>query len=175
MGDQASRSARAAILTCKCFERQSFCTRPQTFRTPRGGLGREGEGELNARLVFDGSDHSTANATVISESGRNDLYARQPDLSYTAPQGVFDRLTLNSGDGSFTLRRKDRSQLRFDCNGVLLSLADRDANTTPLTYSAGPLTTVTAPDGRTLGFSYDGSGRIALITDPIARTITFSY
>ena len=46
-------------------------------------------------------------------------------------------LTRDTGDGSFTLRRKDRSQLHFDANGVLQWQQDRNGNTTTLSYSAG--------------------------------------
>ncbi len=140
-----------------------------------GRFGYGWQDNLNARLLFDNADHSIANITVVQEQGRQDQYARQNDGSYLPPAGIFDVLTRNSLDGSFTLRRKDRSTLHFDPNGVLLSLADRNGNTTALAYSAGKLTTATDPSGRTLTFAYDGANRITSVTDPLGRITHYSY
>ena len=150
----------------------------RSYNSLDGSLGRLGYGwrdSYGALVVFDGSDHATANPTLINESGRYDFYTRNGDGSYTAPAGVFDVLTRDGGDGSFTLRRKDRSQLHFDSNGLLLSEEDRNGNTTTLAYSGGNLTTVTDPSGRTLSLAYDGSGRITSITDPLSRVTTYAY
>jgi len=69
--------------------------------------------------------------------------------NYTAPAGVFDVLVAN-GDGSFTLTQKDQTRFNFSSAGALTSVVDKNGNTQSLTY--------------------DGSGRLASITDSANRT-----
>jgi RHS repeat-associated protein len=142
--------------------------------TISGRLGFGWHDNLRARLLFSGTDHSIADVTVVTETGRQDFYERQQDASYKAPSGIFDTLTRNPTTGSFTVRRKDRSKLNFDSAGQLISMEDGNGNQTTLTYSPN-LTTLTDPSGRTLTFAYDASDRISSVTDPVSRTTTYTY
>lgn len=129
---------------------------------------------FDARLSFDQGNHATANVTAISEDGRQDDFARNADGTYSPPPSLFDALTRN-GDGTFELRRTNGLTLHFSDQGILLSIADRNGNTTSLTYSGGQLMTVTDASGRTLEFTYDADGRVETVTDPLSRVATYGY
>jgi YD repeat-containing protein len=42
-------------------------------------------------------------------------------------------------------------------------------------YTSGSLTSIADPNGNTTQLSYDGSNRLATVTDPASRTLTFTY
>ncbi|HND60305.1 MAG TPA: RHS repeat-associated core domain-containing protein [Opitutaceae bacterium] len=79
-----------------------------------------------------------------------------PSSFVSADEGTqYDRLTTLTG-GGWRLLRRDQSSLRFDAAGRLVEDVD--------------------PHGRKLVVAYDGSGRIASITEPISNTrLTFTY
>src|SRR5207249_2654349 len=63
--------------------------------------------------------------------------------------------------------------------GLLLALADRNGDTTSLTYTT-PLTTpllakITDAAGRSLTFTNDGHTHLTGISDAINRTVAFTY
>jgi RHS repeat-associated protein len=135
-----------------------------------GPLGTGWTHAYNVRLLF--SDTSVA---VVNEEGHQDLYVLQPDSTYAGPPGVFDQLWRNL-NGTYDLqRRTDKTVYHFSSSGVLLTIADRNGNTTALAYSGSNLTTVTDPSGRTLTFTYDGSNRITSVTDPLGRATAYTY
>ncbi len=152
-----------------------------------GPLGSGWTHNYNVRLTFctangappptcSNTNPATSDVTVIGETGRQDLYVRNADASYTPPVGVFDQLTRNSGTGTFDLLRKDRSLLRFDSTGKLSFERDANGNQTTMTYDgSGRLSVVTDPSARTLTFAYDGANRIVSVTDPIGRVWTYAY
>lgn len=102
--------------------------------------------------------------------------------------GTYWTVTYNSGEKRI-----------FNAAGQLLSMSDRNGNTTQLTYDAlNRLTTVTDPASRHLYFSYasqsstlvvgvssdlgislsyayDTQGRLATVTNPDLTTVTFQY
>ena len=117
---------------------------------------------------------SLGNPVLTRADGREDTFAKIPG-SYSAPAGIYTELTKNP-DGSFTSSEKDQSKYQFSPEGNLISITDRNNNTTTLSYDAqGRLSTVTDPFGRSTSFSYNGSGLISQITDFVGRTNTFSY
>ena len=63
-----------------------------------------------------------------------------------------------------------------DLSGTVTTLTYSDA-TTPSTVAPAPdlLLTVTAPDGRQLGFTYDASSRVQTVTQPDGGTLTYGY
>ncbi len=140
-----------------------------------GPLGAAWTHNYNTHLLIDSSNPSAKIITVVNESGRQDAYNEQPDGTYRGPPGIFDKLTEN-GDGSFALKRSDRSILQFNASGVLQSITDRNGNVTSLTYDgSGNLTSVTDSSGRSLTFAYDGSGHTTSVADPLGRATTYGY
>ncbi|MEE8519568.1 MAG: DUF6531 domain-containing protein [Dehalococcoidia bacterium] len=126
-------------------------------------------------LVFEGSD-----VTVFYPQGHAVIFVLSGGV-YVPRPGVFDTF-VDNGDGTFTFTTVSEIRYDFSSAGVLTSIADRNDNTTTLTYTAGLLTSVTDPGGRSLTFSYDDAQHpnfITKITDPLptpdTRTVEFTY
>ncbi|HKG60731.1 MAG TPA: RHS repeat-associated core domain-containing protein [Pyrinomonadaceae bacterium] len=77
--------------------------------------------------------------------------------------------------GSLVYRRRDGSSMSFNSSGRLTSTTDTNNNTVTLTYTGNNLTSVTDAVGRSLNFTYDGSGRITHVTDPLGRDWEYTY
>ena len=112
--------------------------------------------------------------TVTREDGRQLQYAEQTGGGYLAPAGVHDALTKEA-DGTYRLTTKTQQVFAFDSAGKLVSIADRNGNTTSVQYSASSIAAVTAPDGRQLLFTTDPGGHVTQITDPLSRTWSYAY
>lgn len=96
-------------------------------------------------------------------------------FSTIATTGQLGDVLRKLTDGTFEYRYADGSLMRFDTNGRLTSIVDRNANTTGLTYTGQNLTRITDPVGRALVLDYDSSNRIIRVTDPISRSWSYSY
>jgi len=105
--------------------------------------------------------------------------------AYTPDTGYFDTLVKNL-DGSFTLTDKFKTAWRFaTVPGTTFAIGgpvyrvqtitDRNGNVTTMTYSGGNLTAVTDTYGRTLQYTYNGTGHLTKETDPLGRVTTFTY
>jgi RHS repeat-associated protein len=78
----------------------------------------------------------------------------------------------------WNLTLKDGTVYVFGENAPLQAITDRYGNTITITHAngqTGNITRVTAPNGRFLTFSYDGSNRITQATDILARTVSYTY
>jgi RHS repeat-associated protein len=84
------------------------------------------------------------------------------------------RVTQDSGGGVLTLNGGDTK--RFNSAGKLVSLADRNGNTTKLVYDGnGVLTSVTDPFGRVLTINTNAYGQATSISDSIGVIATYAY
>jgi len=121
---------------------------------------------------------------LMGADGRTEKFQVGADGTYTADPGYFNKLIKNP-DGSFTLTEKDQTVSQFalvpgtpfTVGGPvyrLLSINDRNNNTTSLTYIAGDLTRITDTYGRFLTLTYN-SHHLAQVIDPLMRTTTFTY
>jgi RHS repeat-associated protein len=78
--------------------------------------------------------------------------------------------------GGSRLSLKDGSSRQFDSAGKLLSLTDRNSNTTTLAYdSNGFVVSVTDPFGRVLSFTTNASGQVLTIADTLGTVATYAY
>jgi RHS repeat-associated protein len=83
---------------------------------------------------------------------------------------------LAQNAGAFRLTLKDGSSRQFDSAGKLLSLTDRNNNTSTLSYdSNGFLASVADPFGRVLSFTNDATGRVLNIADTLGTVATYGY
>ena len=128
------------------------------------------------------------------EDGQRFLYVKQPDGSFAGAPGSLS--TLLSVAGGYELLRTDQVRYRFDAQGRLLSIKDRNQQGVTLGYDAqNRLVSVTdaanrqatisynaadlvsqvqTSDGRSVGYGYAG-GRLTAVTDVRGKTWTYAY
>ena len=116
--------------------------------------------------------------------GRVTKYSLGPAGTFTSSPGYFE--TLAQSGGVFTITQKDQTKYNFTqipgtpftVSGTvyrLISIVDRNHNTTTLTYGAGNLTAVTDTYGRSLTFKYNAQNKLMSVTDPLGQVTTFQY
>jgi RHS repeat-associated protein len=112
---------------------------------------------------------------LVRADGRRDVFTPALDGTFIPEPGVFDTLIRNP-DGTFTLTKKDRTRYLFSPAGILLSITDRNNNTTTFTYDgAGNLVTITDPEGNTTSYTYAAFARIASISENGILRHSFAY
>ena len=118
-------------------------------------------------------------------SGQVAKYSYGPGGQYTAQPGYFETLTKNP-DGSFTITNAQQTVFQFASipntpfmvEGPvyrLVSITDRNQNTTTLSYTNGNLVSITDTYGRSLSLAYTKTNRLWTITDPLGHTTTLQY
>lgn len=99
------------------------------------------------------------------------------ELGFTSTEtvGRLGDVLIKKLDGSYEYRAKRGDLMRFDSTGRLTALADRNGNTTTLTYGNGnQLASVTDAVGRTIRFEYNGN-KISRAIDPLERAWNYTY
>lgn len=147
--------------------------------------------------VFPGSGEASGYMAYLRNDGG--LWYFNSGGNLVSPANGNARLAQN-GTQSWTITFKDGSKKVFSyTSGSLVSIVDRNGNTTNLTYdSTNRLTTVTDPASRHLYFSYgsgsstlvtsvtsdfgvstsyvyDSQGRLTQVTEPDQTTLNFDY
>jgi RHS repeat-associated protein len=146
----------------------------RTYHSAAAGVeGPLGFGWMHSYNMFVFLDPEGA-LVVRMPDGRLDKYVDNGTGMFEPPPGIYNHLALNP-DGTFTLTTKQRDTYEFDASGRLMTLSDRNGNTTLLGYTGTLLTSVAAPDGRLLVFDYDAEDRISAATDPLGRTTSYAY
>lgn len=109
--------------------------------------------------------------------GRATYFTRPNTSSTFSPiEQDFHGQIAQNGNGSFTLTTTDETSTQFDSTGKLLSLADRNVNTTTLNYdSNGLLSSVTDPFGRALTLTTNANGLVTSIADTMGTVATYTY
>ncbi len=90
-----------------------------------------------------------------------------------APARDLSRLVKHAE--GYTETEQDGLRRDFDQAGRLLAIASRAGWATTLTYADGRLATVTGPGGRTLTFSYLGDGHLARVDGPGGLFAEYRY
>jgi RHS repeat-associated protein len=112
------------------------------------------------------------------EDGRAVYLSRIDTISPYLPTGArgFRGQVVKNVDNSFTLTLQDGGVHQFSANGRLVSLTDRNNNTTSLTLNgSGNPTAITDPGGRVITLSYDGYGLIGSISDSAGTIATYTH
>ncbi len=86
---------------------------------------------------------------------------------------VYDTLTADGG--GYLLKRKDLTSYRFNAEGRLIQIADRNGNTINLSYDGDNLTRADNSAGRWATFTYNADGQISGIDAPEGRHLSFTY
>jgi len=137
------------------------------------------------RLIFNSSDRYLKYARSDGSVWSFGLVSMSPNIYRTAaPANDTTTITTNADTTagvilSWILVSKGGEKRIFDpVTGLLLSIIDRNGNTTQLTYdSSNRLTTVTDPAMRHLNFSYSSptSNLVTGVTSDVGITLTYSY
>ncbi|MBP7868047.1 MAG: chitobiase/beta-hexosaminidase C-terminal domain-containing protein [Acidobacteria bacterium] len=106
--------------------------------------------------------------------GRIEVWKPDGSGGYTPMYGSYTTLVKNP-DTTFTLKRKDRVEYRFNLDRKLSAVVDEFGNTIAFAYTGGNLTAVTDTAGRPVTLSYDAANRITNVLDPIGRSVSFAY
>lgn len=122
---------------------------------------------------------------VRMPDGRRDRYTTTDNVTFTAPPGVYHRLTA-AGGGGYTLRSPGQVLYHFAANGQLSSIVDRNNTTTTFTWSGSGLVVADPTGQRTLTLTYGtgaNSGRFMSLAEsipanapyPLARSVQYAY
>jgi RHS repeat-associated protein len=97
--------------------------------------------------------------------------------SYISPKGVYDVIVQNA-DGTYTLTEKHGTAYKFDQNGILTEIRDRNGNSLRFTYDlAGKMPIIgksvfsNDPNPKVIAYDY----KLIKITDTVGREITLTY
>jgi RHS repeat-associated protein len=139
-----------------------------------GSPGNPGQAAWNTILGRNWS-HDYAERIVPATGGRAWLITESATFrEYTDADndGLYEKVspedeyrTLTKTATGWTLRDLDGSVTSFDAGGLWQSTTDRNGNAKTATYTAGRLTGVAMPDGRSETFAYHPSGKLASITE----------
>lgn len=136
-----------------------------------GPFGHGWSSTFAQRLTLDGDGR----ATIHQGNGSTATFWPDGSGGYVAPARVQATLVRNA-DGTFDYTLPDRSWLRFDEDGRLLSLHDRNDNATAVHYDVdGNVTDVTASGGRSITFDYNTDGTVATATSTGGREVHYGY
>jgi RHS repeat-associated protein len=153
-----------------------------TMQKPR--LARLGAGWRGSfdRSIGSGKAYDASTATLIEvvnllrEDGSFREF-RPGGATYVGDADEIGHLTFHSDIWSYA--PGDGSLEHYDKDGKLTELVDRNGRTTRLTYTASGdeqvLTEVRDDQGRSLGFTYDAAGRIDSVTAADGRRIGYEY
>ena len=109
----------------------------------------------------------SGNVVVTLANGQQVRFGKNPDGTFSSPQGRFATLLPVTG-GGWKLREKTGMVSTFDAAGKLTQVADRHGRAQTLTYSGGLLATARdTTSGRTLGFTWSGGHVTRVTTDPV--------
>jgi RHS repeat-associated protein len=149
-------------------------TRTYNSNSRRTGLFGRGWSSAYDESVtaYDGTmlrlDSGTGRAVYFSAAGGGQFSPALTD---------FDGSLTQNGDGTFTLTLKDGEIHRFDAAGKLLSVSDRNANQTVLSYDGNNrLTSITDPFGRVLNVTSDPTfGYVTSLSDAAGTIARYFY
>jgi YD repeat-containing protein len=165
-----------------------------------GMFGTNWRSNLEERLIFNSSDRFLKFSRSEGSVWSYGYSSTGTSVNYSAVAPPNDASTVSSGASAYTFVAKSGEKKTFDSTtGALLSIVDRNGNTTQLSYDASnrlttvtdaaarhlyftylnstsPLvTTVTSDVGITLSYTYDTQGRLTMVTKPDNTTVSFDY
>jgi RHS repeat-associated protein len=114
------------------------------------------------------------NALIVRGDGSTWMFSQSGGI-YTAEPGVFDSLATNSVAGGWLLTDKNQMVKRFNTNGYLASITDKNGNTLTNIYDGNVLRQIQDTAGRMIVLNTNPNGCISDITDSIGRTIHYGY
>lgn len=120
----------------------------------------------------------TSTRIVHQENGSTVYFFDDGNGGWHAEGGAQATLTRNAGDGTYTFKRTHAlTGFRFNSNGTLASMSDRNGYVTTVDYAPGTsrVSRVTDPAGRSLTFTYDANQKLSQVSDPAGRQVVFAF
>lgn len=140
----------------------------------RGPFGKGWTMPYDQRII-ETTDGVRRTAICADSNGRREIYVRNSDGSFQSPAHLRTILTKTAA-GEFVLSEPDGASRRYNKDGQLSAVTDRNGNSLTLLYdSSGFLISITDASARTVTFAKGADGRVASLTDPAARTFRFAY
>lgn len=162
------------LLTVNGAQDLSFIASYNSLLLDEGPLGKGWGHDFETRLKF----LPNGDIDLCWTANRVNSFIYQTDGTYSSPDNAtrFDTLVKNT-DGSFTLKRKDQSVYEFNSAGRLTEVKNKHGQAITLGYDgSGRLATITeAVSGRSLTLHYNANNLIDCVTDPLGRQVTFGY
>jgi len=120
-------------------------------------------------------DSGSGPITYVDGDGTSHIFGEKEGGGYASVGSVHLELEKNA-DGTYTLKQKDGTKINFNSNGKLVSIVDKNGNTTGYGYDTnGSLTQITDASGRINTISYGANGKVASTTDSANRTTSYEY
>jgi len=116
--------------------------------------------------------------TLYRENNQKERYVATGAGRYVPIRaGVYSQLTKDTA--GFSLRTKYGVHYRFDIDGTLQYVEDRNRNRTALKYGRANgdprLTSITGPAGRTIQLEYGSNDMVSTTVDPAGNKILYGY
>jgi RHS repeat-associated protein len=154
-------------------------------------IGTQWSHSFNRTLSLVTVTNGSSIMSVGRPTGLRETFRKQPGAAWTTTPDNPDRLTeADDASGSPTGYTLWVGALRhtetYSPDGLLLTVSDATGQSAVLAYSntltdpaiapkVGLLLTVTAPDGRSLSFTYDANARIHQVTQPDGGALVYGY
>ncbi|MGH2682722.1 MAG: DUF6531 domain-containing protein [Actinomycetota bacterium] len=113
-------------------------------------------------------------AIFRAETGQQIPFTLQADGSFLPPSG--GRSTLRAVQGGYELLTRDQIRYRFDTQGRVTSLKERNNQGLTFSYDAdGRLNVITDSVGRAISLTYNPSGLLSGVSVPDGRSVAYGY
>ena len=138
----------------------------------RNQLNALGDGWISNWDISLETDTVTGNV-IIQDGAATRIFIPQKDGTCSGTGA--DHAVLTDKNGIPTLTELDGSVTTFLSDGRLNFVEDRDGNRITAIYASPFLTLLAHSDGDVMQLAYDANGRITSVTDPVGRTVSYSY
>ncbi|MBE0448645.1 MAG: SBBP repeat-containing protein, partial [Actinobacteria bacterium] len=162
------------LLTLNGAEPLQFTLRYNSLLLAEGPLGKGWEHNFETRL------EALANGDVDIHwsANRKNRFINDGADHFTAQDlaNRFDTLVKNA-DGSYTFTKQDQRVYKFAADGKLIEQKNGHGQSFVFTYDAsGRLSKVKEPvSAKEITFTYNAAGRISTVTDSAGRQVSFAY
>ncbi len=181
-GDLVTAKDRLNNATEHTYDAQHYLL---TIKDPLGNVPLRNIYDATGRLVAQEDADGKRTEIDIDVPANKTTITNRLGVSTDLEYGAGGRISKSSsGVRSFTYTHDSRGNqltetdalgnlrtFTYDANNLLTSERDATGNLTGYSYASGRLTTVTGPDGRQTGFSYDARGNVLSTADADGNTV----